>query len=678
MVAPAESRRALRPACALGVARRADPVSRVRATLAALGVLAAACATPVGVHRLSPLQAERALESNLLDDGKLSPETLQQLLQRGLYGKFQTNPAETLALLREEEIQGGDEDLLFALAELSFENGLRARDRRYFLASALYAYAALFPPTSLPALSPIDPRYRLAFDLYERGLVRAFLSQDGSAVVLESGSLALPFGTLELATPPEGFRWAGYRLERFASGADFEVRGLRNRYRIPGIGAPLLAALSAEGSEGLAPGAAYIPAGLRIPVSALVRLDPPDSILRGSVIHGALEVYARGDVEQAPLSGRRVPLAFEPTAALAYTLEGAAIWRFELSGFFSGIFRPAGLQPLESGLITLEPYRQGKIPVVLVHGTASSPARWAELVNELENDPRISAHYQIWLFLYNTGNPVGYSGGLLRKALSDAVCALDPNREDPALEDMVVIGHSQGGLLAKLTAIDSGTRFWDAVAKVPFDQVEADPETRELLRSSFFFTPLPFVKRVVFVATPHRGSYLAGFGIARLISKFVKLPAEVGGRLIDVARQNQAALAVDALSGPPTSITNMTPGNRFLHILSEIPVSEGIAVNSIIAVKGEGPVEGGSDGVVEYTSAHVAGVESEKVVRSGHSTQSEPETIEEIRRILLRHAAQFESVRSSPRIRSERECPAPGKPDSVSWEEAVTSRDGSG
>jgi pimeloyl-ACP methyl ester carboxylesterase len=662
------------------VARRAGAVSGVRAALAALAVLgmAVACATPIGVRRLAPSQAERALESNIFDDGSPSPETLQQLLRRGLYGKFQTNPDETLALLREEEIQGGDENLLFALAELSFENGLRARDRRYFLASALYAYAALFPPKPLRSLSPIDPRYRLAFDLYERGLVRAFLSQDGSAVVLESGSLALPFGTLELATPPEGFRWAGYRLERFASGADLEVRGLRNRYRVPGIGAPLLAGLSREGSTGLAPGAAYMPPGLRIPVSALLRLDPPDSILRDSVIHGALEVYARGDVEQVPLSGHEVPLAFEPTAALAYTLEGSAIWRFELWGFFSGIFRPAGLKPLESGLITLEPYRQGKIPVVLVHGTASSPARWAELVNELENDPQISAHYQIWLFLYNTGNPVGYSGGLLRKALSDAVCRLDPNQEDPALEDMVVIGHSQGGLLTKLTAIDSGTRFWDAIAKIPFDQLEADPETRELLRSSLFFTPLPFVKRVVFVATPHRGSYVAGFGITRLISKFVKLPAELGGRLIDVARQNQAALAVDALSGPPTSITNMTPGNPFLHILSEIPVSEGIAANSIIAVKGEGPLESASDGVVEYTSAHIEGVESEKIVRSGHSTQSEPDTIEEIRRILLRHAEQFESVRSSPVIRRERECPARENPNSVSWRKAVTSRAGSG
>jgi hypothetical protein len=54
-------------------------------------------------------------------------------------------------------------------------------------------------------------------------------------------------------------------------------------------------------------------------------------------------------------------------------------------------------------------------------------------------------------------------------------------------------------------------------------------------------------------------------------------------------------------------------------------------------VLGEGPVTGKTDGVVAYESAHIEGVESEKVVRSGHSTQGHPETIEEMKRILNEH-----------------------------------------
>jgi hypothetical protein len=38
---------------------------------------------------------------------------------------------------------------------------------------------------------------------------------------------------------------------------------------------------------------------------------------------------------------------------------------------------------------------------------------------------------------------------------------------------------------------------------------------------------------------------------------------------------------------------------------------------------------------VKYKSAHIEGVASEKIVRSGHSTQGHPETIQEVKRILL-------------------------------------------
>jgi hypothetical protein len=60
----------------------------------------------------------------------------------------------------------------------------------------------------------------------------------------------------------------------------------------------------------------------------------------------------------------------------------------------------------------------------------------------------------------------------------------------------------------------------------------------------------------------------------------------------------------------------------------------------LIAVQGEGPVETGDDGVVRYQSAHIPEAVSELVVRAGHSMQAEPETVHEVRRILLRHLAE--------------------------------------
>src|SRR5262249_9427709 len=159
--------------------------------------------------------------------------------------------------------------------------------------------------------------------------------------------------------------------------------------------------------------------------------------------------------------------------------------------------------PAVTQLKALTPYSRGRIPVVFVHGTASSAGRWAEMLNELDNDPALIDRFQFWFFQYDTGNPILYSAMLLREALTDRGHALDPTGSDPALQDMVVIGHSQGGLLTKVTAIDSGTAFWDGVAKKPFDPEDFSPETAALIQRALFVKPLPFVKRVVFISTPH-------------------------------------------------------------------------------------------------------------------------------------------------------------------------------
>jgi len=81
----------------------------------------------------------------------------------------------------------------------------------------------------------------------------------------------------------------------------------------------------------------------------------------------------------------------------------------------------------------LHPYRPGRIPVVLIHGTASSPARWADLVNELQNDPKLRDRIDFWLFTYNTSNPILLSASDLRESLQRFVHELDPLGRDPVL-----------------------------------------------------------------------------------------------------------------------------------------------------------------------------------------------------------------------------------------------------
>ena len=122
--------------------------------------------------------------------------------------------------------------------------------------------------------------------------------------------------------------------------------------------------------------------------------------------------------------------------------------------------------------------------------------------------------------------------------------------------------------------------------------------------------------------------------LANLTRQLLTLPFALTGVADDIDRNPGAARA----GFVPTAVDNMSPGHPFILGLQAIPVVPSVKVNSIIAVEGDGPVEQGDDGVVKYSAAHIEPVESELVVRSGHSVQGNPHAIEEVRRILRLHA----------------------------------------
>ena len=88
-----------------------------------------------------------------------------------------------------------------------------------------------------------------------------------------------------------------------------------------------------------------------------------------------------------------------------------------------------------------------------------------------------------------------------------------------------------------------------------------------------------------------------------------------------------------------TSADSMSPDNPILKTLAEIPLAPGVKGHSIIAVRGDGDPKLGYDGVVKYASAHLEGMASEFIVRSGHSSQLNPLAIDEVRRILVENPA---------------------------------------
>jgi hypothetical protein len=619
---------------------RAGILTREGAILVALLCMASACATPIGVVKASPQAVYHTLTASVLTTGRPSATSEQVLHRNGLTERFDKEPEVVLAELRGTGV-GLNRDDIFALAELSFLHAESSQKRDYYLASAVYAYAFLFPEDQTIESSPLDPRLGLSANLYNLGLTLGLASPEGD-LDLQPGPRPLPFGQLILETDPEDFLWAGYRLSRFVPVAQFKVRGLRNRYRQPGVGAPLAAEVTPEGQGPAAERARkHIPARVKVAGTALVRIARPlEGIATGQVL-GQLELHTIDGALTVQINGQRVPLELEPTATLAYQLEGAHVWDTELAGFLS-----ADRKVSPEGLGMIHPYRPGRVPVVLIHGTASSPARWAEMVNEIENDPVLRDRLQIWLFTYNTSNPILLSAGELRDALAGTLADFDPEGRDPALQTVVLIGHSQGGMLTRLMVTDSGTRFWDAASRKSFDEIKADPELREQLRKTMFFKPLPYVTRVVFIATPHQGSFRVSTFVLNLVRRVVTLPIRLAKEMKNLVEQNPDLLMTDEV---PTAVDNMRPGNRFVKTLSASPIADGVVAHSIVAVEGDGPISSLGDGVVLYQSAHLEGVASEKVVRSSHSTQGEPGTIEEVRRILREHLAEWDRSRP-PRL----------------------------
>jgi pimeloyl-ACP methyl ester carboxylesterase len=610
---------------------------RVAALLLLAGA-ALACASPAGIRRVDAREVHRTLTANVLTAGEPSVPSRHVLQRMGIADLFERDPAAALGAIQAAQPTSGR---IFALAELSFWLGDRTGDRARYLAAAVYAWAYLFPGEGGEPPAPTDPRYRLACDLYNRGLTEGIRPEKLAADDWAGERLQLPFGQLDVAFDRSELEWSGWRLGDFLPAAYLEVRGLRNRYRFPGVGAPLVASLvdPVEGAhaEQLR---AHIPARLKVPVTALLRIEDARAKLASGALSARLELITQDEARTAWIDGREMPLEFETSSAFAYTIEGPAVWQTELREFFyGGVLPRLGAAP-SAEIAFLRPYRPGRMPVVLVHGTASSVVRWAELVNELLSDPLIWDRYQIWLYRYDSGNPIGYSAGVFREALRETVDELDPEGRDPALRQMVVIGHSQGGLLAKLTVVDSGDLFWRNLSRKTFAETELEPDERAVLERSLFFTPLPFVKRVVFIATPHRGSYLTLERLARWVAGLVRVPNALSQIGYDFVARNRDDLLLRGMDRPVTAIDNMTPGNPFLKTLVGLEVAPGVAAHSIIAVRGDGPPERGRDGVVKYKSAHLANVASERVVRSGHSCQGNPDTIEEVRRILREHAGE--------------------------------------
>jgi len=288
-----------------------------------------------------------------------------------------------------------------------------------------------------------------------------------------------------------------------------------------------------------------------------------------------------------------------------------------------------------TGLSLLQPYVRGKIPAVLIHGLGATPQSWDRMIAGLEDDPTIRDHYQFWTFGYATGQPILYSASLLRQALRQVRAQYDPAGTDRAFNHMVLIGYSMGGILAKVMAEDSQSVLWKQISDQPVEKLLGPTDARDTLLQSFFFKAVPEVHRIIFIATPHRGSRVdqgAFHWLASQLNQPLDTLRKIHSQL--VASNHPEFFHQPFRQGLSSSVDQLAWEHPRLMALFDLVLNPEAKLHSIIADVNDPPSAGGTDGVVSYASSHLEGVASEEIVHGGHLCLANPQVINECERIL--------------------------------------------
>lgn len=421
-------------------------------------------------------------------------------------------------------------------------------------------------------------------------------------------------------------------FDRFIPAAAVEEKGMVRKTR-DGLGAPVVA-IRDQLPDRAEEMRFYPKRGLHTPVTLTM-----DSVKRPGGKDGTTRVkfsLRNPLVEQTvPVGARRFDLKADYSAPIAVVLHGRNEAMWGLDGFFKADKR------LEiSGIYLTEPYDPDRIPVLLIHGLVSVPIIWRDIIPDLMSDPEISSRYQFMVFTYPSSYPVVQSAKLLRDNLAALRQHYDPDGNDPLSTNMVVGGHSMGGILTHTLVTEFGDNLWKQFSDEPLDALKASPEKKAEIRDLMYFDPDPAVRRAVYFSAPHRGAKMAQKDLPGLISRAAKLPGKVletTSGLLDPQVSASLRLKVP-VDGKATSVQSLEPGAPMVAAMDISPYKKGVIYHSVIGDRGKGDTPNSSDGVVEYWSSRQDGAASELIVPTDHGSYKHPKAIEELKRILRLHA----------------------------------------
>jgi hypothetical protein len=587
---------------------------------------------------------------NLMGYGGPKPTgRTEMLLQRyDLLDTQKNQPQAALASLRQQAAEEPNSDKLYAVAELAYLDARKKQDAGQvkealdlYGAAVAYSYRYLFEPGLDRFRNPYDPQFRRACDLYNSSLEGAL------RIAIKQGKIK-PGQTQTLETASQKFRldieikgpWHPDDLNKLEFVSDYEISGgLTNLHHTYGLGVPLIAIRAKHEHEDAAE--KYYPPGLSFPVTAFLRVAPDSDPQSSGAHHCVLELHDPLNATTLTVCDRLVPLETDLTTPLAFFLDNPAFRAQDIST--SGLRFPGDPTSTKViGMYMVEPYDPNKIPVVMVHGLWSSPTTWMEMFNDLRSFPEIRARYQFWFYLYPTGQPFWISAAQMRDNLAEVRQTLDPAGQNSSLDQMVLVGHSMGGLVSKLQTLESGDDFWHILSDKPISELKSSLEDREKLARVVYFHPNPAIKRVITIGTPHHGSDFANDYTRLLGRNLIKLPEMLTELTNKLVVDNPGYFKNTDMLTTTTSIDSLAPGDPIFPVMIAAQKGPGVKYHNIVGrIDRSGILKSfteDGDGVVSLKSAHLDDVVSEKEVTADHlKVHRHPLSTLEVRKILIQH-----------------------------------------
>ena len=570
-----------------------------------------------------------------LPSSRWTQQTEQYLFAQNLPSKLaEANPKSLLRALREKNLNLTD---LESMMELSFEKADLTDNTDIYSGVEYYAYAACFAWRILDREGFDNPKTQRASDIYQACLARVLEDGTRDKGFQMNGQWSVHEKIPSFPVYSHGFPNRIHLFRNLTVPKTDTNYNLTNYYVRKGAGLPVIFHPdgNASSSDPL-----DIYHNLGHPMSATIVILPNEDLEKGFC---RIEVVNSRAYSTIKVSGKEIPLAGDFSAAYQEMLERDLSSKLWIMGFLDGD-RESKFQ----GLYMAEPYHPDKIPVVFVHGLLSTPATWMETMNELDQIPGIKERYQFWFYMYPTSGSIVLNGTDLRENLQRTVHHLDPKNANPALKRMVLIGHSMGGLLARLQVVYSDDKLYSGLCRVPFNELQGKPSVLELARKTLFFEPNPNISHVVYIGTPHNGSPLSFTPTGRLGSLIAHTPSWQKNFRSELNEHNPSAfLPAFKIQSQPNSIDMLGFENPFLKVFQGLRPSEHIQVHSIAGDLNQLFESRKGDSVVPLSSALATKSDTVTIVEERHmELHHHPKTISEITRILQQNITEVDALAS--------------------------------